>query len=194
MMSKRPANNFRKKAPKMQNLSLFVVFSCLSAWAVAFTPMSVVHPLHSSAHRRATPSTSSLNLFGGKKEGSKESSSGPGGGMGNMMEQFKKAQEIGKRTQEMQKELEAMEVVGMDSGGGVKCVVTGQNKPLRVEFGDGVLEGGAEAVSKAVSEALIDAHAKGTEISAKKMMVLYQELGLPVGGAGGEGGGGALPS
>ena len=98
------------------------------------------------------------------------------------MEQFKKAQEIGKRTQEMQKELEAMEVTGASSDGTVSVVVTGQNKPVRVEFSDGSLsEGTPEGVSESVTEAMKDAHQKGTEIAAKKMMALYQELGLPVG-------------
>lgn len=49
---------------------------------------------------------SSLFLFGGKKD--KEGGATGGGamgGMGNMMEQFKKAQEIAKRTAQMQEEV-----------------------------------------------------------------------------------------
>ena len=111
------------------------------------------------------------------------------------MEQFKQAQEIGKKTQAMQKELEALTLVGADvedeSNAKVKVFVNGQNKPIKVEIvsEEWLASAGSEGVSEAIGLAMAAAHLKGSQASAKKMMELYSEMGLPQMGSGGAGAG-----
>merc|ERR1719405_289040 len=66
-------------------------------------------------------------LFGGKKEG------GGGGALGNVagvMDQFKKAQEIAKKSQELQQELAAAEFEGASEDGKVTFKMNGQQQPI----------------------------------------------------------------
>jgi len=158
--------------------------------AIIFSSLPLLNPRISS---------SQLSLFGGggKKEGGGTGdvgAKGPGG-MGAMMEQFKQAQEIGKKTQAMQKELEALTLVGADvedeSNAKVKVFVNGQNKPIKVEIvsEEWLASAGSEGVSEAIGLAMAAAHLKGSQASAKKMMELYSEMGLPQMGSGGAGAG-----
>ena len=67
---------------------------------------TTAHTTYNFLHSSQPYTTTSLNLFGGKKDkDAAAGGGGPMGGMGNMMEQFKKAQEIAKRTQQMQEEV-----------------------------------------------------------------------------------------
>ncbi|GMH61037.1 hypothetical protein TrRE_jg10323 [Triparma retinervis] len=126
--------------------------------------------------RGGVPSKTYLNLFGGKK--SKDSQPGGGGpmaGMGNMMEQMKKAQEIAKKTQDLQASLGKLEITG--SSGGVTVVMTGQQKPVSVTLPDDI--GGGEELSRDVERAIGQAQEKSMENMGREMQKLYGELGLP---------------
>ncbi|GMH90056.1 hypothetical protein TrST_g2204 [Triparma strigata] len=128
----------------------------------------------------STSSSTSLNLFGGKKDPSSSPAAGGMGGMGNMMEQFKKAQEIAKKTQELQSDLAKEMITG--TAGTVTVTVNGQQKPEKVELGDMTLS--AEEMSEDVKKAIDDAHAKSMKVMGEKMQTLYEGLGLPgMGGA-----------
>ena len=100
-------------------------------------------------------------------------------GMGNMMEQFKKAQEIAKKTQDLQTELSKTSITG--SSNSVTVTVTGQQKPEKVEIGD--LEISGEELSEDVRKAMEDAHGKSMKVMGEKMSKLYEGLGLPGQGA-----------
>jgi len=81
------------------------------------------------------------------------------------MDQFKKAQEIAKKTQAMQQELAAIEMVGSGAGGGVKCVMNGQQKPLKIEFDDEYYGSADAATTSAdVMAAMNDAHEKSIKV------------------------------
>ena len=117
-------------------------------------------------------------LFGGKKEG------GGGGALGNVagvMDQFKKAQEIAKKSQELQTELAASEFEGASSDGSVTFKMNGQQQPVSAAA-PGFDGKSAEDLSKAFSEAMADAQAKSLAAMNEKMQALYASVGL--GGAG----------
>jgi len=124
------------------------------------------------APKAASAKTVSM-LFGGgaKKEG--------GDGMGDMMEQMKKAQEIGQKTKQLQDELDSASIEGSSTDGSVKVYFNGSQKPLKADISDSVIAQGKDAVDKAVSEAMIDAHTKSMEAMTQKITQLYQEMGLP---------------
>ena len=118
------------------------------------------------------------HLFGGKKEG------GGGGALGNVagvMDQFKKAQEIAKKSQELQTELAAAEFEGASADGSVTFKMNGQQQPVSAAA-PGFDGKSAEDLSKAFSEAMADAQAKSLAAMNEKMQALYASVGL--GGAG----------
>eukprot|EP00814_Leptocylindrus_danicus_P014831 CAMPEP_0116017404 /NCGR_PEP_ID=MMETSP0321-20121206/8028_1 /TAXON_ID=163516 /ORGANISM="Leptocylindrus danicus var. danicus, Strain B650" /LENGTH=180 /DNA_ID=CAMNT_0003487591 /DNA_START=21 /DNA_END=563 /DNA_ORIENTATION=- len=103
-----------------------------------------------------------------------------------MMESFKKAQAVSRRTSNLADELSRTKIEGTSSDG--KCTVTfdGQQRPLGVVIDESFLElcvrgedGDAEELSKSITEAMQEAHAKSKQVMKEKMTVLYSELGLP---------------
>ena len=144
------------------------VAALLLAVAATFSP----------ARRHASPVLTRQHLFGGKKEG------GGGGALGNVagvMDQFKKAQEIAKKSQELQTELAAAEFEGASSDGSVTFKMNGQQQPVSAAA-PGFDGKSAEDLSKAFSEAMADAQAKSLAAMNEKMQALYASVGL--GGAG----------
>jgi len=114
------------------------------------------------------------HLFGGKKEG------GGGGALGNVagvMDQFKKAQEIAKKSQELQTELAAAEFAGESADGKVTFKMNGQQQPVSAAAPgfDGM---SAEALSTGYKEAMADAQAKSLLAMNEKMQALYASVGL----------------
>ena len=143
------------------------VAALLLAVAASFSP----------ARQHASPLTRQ-HLFGGKKEG------GGGGALGNVagvMDQFKKAQEIAKKSQELQTELAAAEFEGASADGSVTFKMNGQQQPVSAAA-PGFDGKSAEDLSKAFSEAMADAQAKSLAAMNEKMQALYASVGL--GGAG----------
>ncbi len=147
----------------------------------------------------ARTTSTSLNLFGGKKEG------GDGGGMGGMMDQlamFKKAQEIAKKKQDLDKQIADMEIIGSAADGNIK--VTVQYVPAQLPANPSP---GYDAVAIDIDEeylnevscedlglALVDALRNGEESATKVVAEKYQSLdkelsgmlGGMTGGAGAE--------
>ena len=114
------------------------------------------------------------HLFGGKKEG------GGGGALGNVagvMDQFKKAQEIAKKSAELQKELGAAEFEGANADGTVTFKMNGQQQATACAAPgfDGM---DAEALSKGYTDAMMDAQAKSIAAMNEKMSELYASIGL----------------
>merc|ERR1719487_2321053 len=97
------------------------------------------------------------------------------------MDQFKKAQEIAKKSQELQTELAAAEFEGSSADGAVTFKMNGQQQPVSAAA-PGFEGKSAEDLSKAFSEAMADAQAKSLAAMNEKMQALYASVGL--GGAG----------
>ena len=101
-----------------------------------------------------------------------------------MMESFKKAQAVSRRTTNLADDLARTKIEGTSNDG--KCTVTfdGQQRPLGVAIDQSFLiscagGSGGEELSKSIAEAMQDAHAKSKQVMKEKMTVLYSELGLP---------------
>jgi DNA-binding YbaB/EbfC family protein len=136
-----------------------------------------VPPLGSAAQRAHTTAVQPRMLFGGG--GNKEGGGGLGG-MGNMMETIKKAQEMGVKVKELQAELVNTEVEATSADGGVTVVVSGAQVPMDVKVTDEMCGKGAKAVSQALTAAMREAHKNSMEYSQKKLTELYSEIGLPM--------------
>ena len=111
-------------------------------------------------------------LFGGGKK--------DGGALSNVagvMDQFKKAQEIAKKSQEMQQELAAAEFEGANADGTVTFKMNGQQQATACAAPgfDGM---DAEALSKGYTDAMMDAQAKSIAAMNEKMSELYASIGL----------------
>ena len=132
-------------------LLLSFVVACLETrcWAFVVSPRV----------RALGPLCGPLFLFGGgKKEG--------GGALSNVasvMDQFKKAQEIAKKSNELQQELAATFVEGASADGKVVVKMSGQQTPTSATVEDfASFETGA-ALSDAYTEAFKAAQAKSLE-------------------------------
>ena len=110
----------------------------------------------------------------------KNNGGGMFGGMGNMMESLKKAQEMAKQAETINKELEAQVVTGKDPSGMVTCTFNGMTKPINLEVNDALLSQGAAAVSQATTQAMLDAHKKSQDLMMRRMQEVYAGLGLPI--------------
>lgn len=107
---------------------------------------------------------------------------GFGFGLGKMKElatAFQKAQEVQQGAQKLQEELEQMEIEGQNAEGTVKVVLSGNQEPRRVEISEAAHALGAEALSSAVTEAMMEAYNKSTETMRSRMEELTSGLNLP---------------
>ena len=114
------------------------------------------------------------HLFGGKKEG------GGGGALGNVagvMDQFKKAQEIAKKSADLQKDLAAAEFEGANADGTVTFKMNGQQQATGCAAPgfDGM---DAAALSAGYTDAMKDAQGKSIAAMNEKMSELYSSIGL----------------
>ena len=109
----------------------------------------------------------------------KEAGGGMFGGMGNIMDQMKKAQDLAKNMEAMNKELSETLVVGSDPSGQVSVTFNGQTVPISIKISDSIVSQGAEQVSLAATLALRDAHAKSQNMMMSKMQSIYGSMGLP---------------
>lgn len=127
--------------------------------------------------------TSARFLFGlpePPKNPLKKDGGGIFGNMGNMMETMKKAQEIAKMGESLNKELQEMLITGSDPSGQVSATFTGMAAPIAVKVSESILSQGAEAVSLATTQAIIDGHQKSSQTMMTKMQALYSQFGLPM--------------
>lgn len=112
-----------------------------------------------------------VSLFGG---GNKQ-----GGALSNVagvVDQFKKAQQIAKKSQEMQAELTSQIVEGKSADGMITFSMTGQQIPvsctMECDYDD------AATASESFTSALKNAQDKSLELMNTKMQALYAEMGL----------------
>jgi DNA-binding protein YbaB len=141
--------------------------------------------LHSGGVQLAAKhSATARNLFGRpeppKNVPEKKNDGGMFGGMGNMMESLKKAQDMAKQAEVMNKELEATFIIGKDTSGAVTATFNGMAKPISVDIEESVLALGADAVSLATTQAVLEGHAKSQAAMMGRMQELYAGLGLPM--------------
>ena len=162
-----------------RHLLLLLAASLLAMGAALRLPAPVPVPARAWAAstpavaRAAAPSAVRM-LFGGG--GDKEG----GGGMPNMMETIKKAQQVGVKVKELQEELQNTEVEATAEDGKVTVTISGAQVPLSVEVTDELLAMGAEKVSAAVSLAHAEAHKNSVEYAKQRMSSLYEDIGLPM--------------
>lgn len=93
--------------------------------------------------------------------------------MGNIMDSMKKAQEIAQQAQTLNKELMETFFSGQDPTGQVTATFNGLGAPISIKVSEGILSQGAEAVSLASSQAMLDAHMKSQQAMMAKMQSLY---------------------
>jgi DNA-binding protein YbaB len=138
---------------------------------------------YQAALRPRTSSATRLGLFGNPeapKEVKKDAKGGGMfGGMGNMMEQMKKAQEIAKNAEKLNNELKETFIIGQDGSGGAVATFNGLGSPVKMKVSDELLAQGAEAVSAATTEAMTDGYAKSQNEMMSKMQALYGGLAPP---------------
>lgn len=137
---------------------------------------------HKALQARRFPSA--LFLFGTpeppKSPAPKKEGGGLFGNMGNMMDTMKKAQEIAKQGEALNKELQELLVTASDPSGQVEATFTGLTTPVGVKVSEGILSLGAEAVSLATTQAVLAAHQKSSQTMMSKMQALYAQFGLPM--------------
>jgi DNA-binding YbaB/EbfC family protein len=160
----------------MRVLLLLALFICSQAYTTLF-----------QSRIAATKSISRQFLFGSPeppKNNSPAKKDGGGlfGNMGNMMDSMKKMQEVMKKSETLQKELQETTVTGSDPSGQVVVTFTGLAIPIGVKISDRLLSEGADAVSAATTQALLDAHAKSSTLLVTRTQQLYQSMGLPMPG------------
>eukprot|EP01031_Cornospumella_fuschlensis_P035864 gene35864-43501_t len=153
----------------------FILLIVFVASAEAFgTFPRIMH--HSSISRRF--------LFGSpeppKNNAPAKKDGGLFGGMGNMMEAMKKAQEVAKQAETLNKELAETVMTGQDPTGQAVAQFTGLGVPVGVKLSEGLVAQGAEAASIAVSQAVIDAHTKVQTMMVQRMQQLYGQAGVPL--------------
>jgi len=124
--------------------------------------------------------STSRSLFGNPPEapkgpaaGGQKKDGGLFGGMGNLMESVKKAQEIAKQAEVINKELMDTIIIGQDPSGQVSATFNGLGMPIGIKISDSILSQGSEAVSLASTQAMVDAHSKSQATMMGKMQALY---------------------
>ena len=128
--------------------------------------------------------TTSLNLFGGKKEGGENKAPG----FMDQMQMFKKAQEMASKKQKLDEELQKETFEGLGAEGKVKATykfVPVKNPmdpnpdydPVNFEFDDDFFESASpEKLSAAVEDSIKDAIIKTNARVAEKYAVLQTDL------------------
>lgn len=140
----------------------------------------------------ARQQSSQLNLFGG---GAKDGEKKAGGGMMDQLAMFKKAQEIAKKKNDIDKELAELDFLGQAADGKVK--VTFKFIPVKnpmdpnpdyeaqkFEFDDAWYESASpEDISAAVKEAILNGINETNDKVAAKYQTLQSDLMGAMGGA-----------
>ena len=131
-------------------------------------------------------STTSLNLFGGKKEGGGGDQKGPG--FMDQMAMFKKAQEMAQKKQKLDEELTKLDFEGQGADGKVKATfkfVPIKNpmdpnpdyEATKFDFDDDFFESSSpEEIAAAVQESIKDGVEKTNLAVAEKYSVLQADL------------------
>lgn len=114
------------------------------------------------------------DLFGG---GKKEGGGGALSSVAGVVDQYKKAQQIAKKSAELQEELGKTVVDAPSEDGKIVVTMTGQQTPVTVKIES--LEGyDGESLSKEVTSALKQAQMKSLEEMQGKLQSLYADIGM----------------
>jgi DNA-binding protein YbaB len=158
---------------KISILSTALLLTCANAFAPSSTTQIT--------------STTSLNLFGGKKEGGDEGGN-PMGGMMDQLAMFKKAQEIAKKKATLDEEIAAMDIIGSAADGKIKITVQYVPAQLPVNPSPGydatnididedyLNEVSTEDLNAALVEAIRSGETKANEVVAEKYKSLEAEM------------------
>ena len=98
------------------------------------------------------------------------------GGMGGMV---KKAQQMQKKMEEIQKELDSMEVVGESGGGMIKVIASGKKKLVSININEELLNDDKEMLEDLILVATNQALDKVDAISKDKMGGLTGGMNIP---------------
>mmetsp|Transcript_26968 Transcript_26968/g.27211 ORF Transcript_26968/g.27211 Transcript_26968/m.27211 type:complete len:153 (+) Transcript_26968:68-526(+) len=121
------------------------------------------------------------NLFGSPQDNkpAPKKDQGMFGGMGNMMESMKKAQEIAKQAEVINKELADQIVTGKDASGAVTATYNGLSMPISMKIEESAMSMSAEELSTATTQAMVEGFKKAQGAMMQKMQALYSGAGVP---------------
>jgi DNA-binding protein YbaB len=173
---------------------LILAYLTFSVESLSFGRTCFVVP---QSQRFVDATSTALYLFGGKKDTPKANapSNNPMGGMMDQLAMFKKAQELAKKKQDLDKELMNMDIVGSsDSEGNVKVTIKYVPAQLpinpspgydavNIDINDDYFNKvSAQELSEALVVAIRDGETQANIAVAQKYKVLEAELGSLMGG------------
>lgn len=94
------------------------------------------------------------------------------------MESMKKAQEIAKQAELLNKELAETMLTTKDASGQVSVTFNGLGVPVAIQFSDSILTQGSDAVSAASTQALREGYEKSQASMIARMQSLYANAGI----------------
>jgi len=156
-----------------------ILVTCTDGFSVEF-PRQVSNMKHTT--------TTSLDLFGGKKDGEKAEGGGGGGGMMDQLAMFKKAQEIAQMKNKLDDELKTMDIIGSGADGKIKVTIQYQPAQMptspspgydavNIDIDEAYLsEVSSEELSEQIVAALRDGETRATEIVTEKYKSLEASL------------------
>ena len=103
---------------------------------------------------------------------------------GQITEAFKKAQQIQQDAQKLQEELEVMELEGKNEDGRATVWLSGNQKPIRLEINESLLNENKEIIEKELLEAMKSAHEVSTSTMKSRMEELTGGLNINLPGLG----------
>lgn len=104
-----------------------------------------------------------FNPFSPKKANTGSDEQGGGGGLGDIVKMMQEAEK-------MKTVMESESIVAQDPSGGITVTFDGMGGPKNVVISDRVMGLGANALSQAMTETLLEAHKKSTANMNAKMM------------------------
>jgi len=158
----------------MISLLLLVLVASVAAFSGVQTQVRLATRPASVLHLFGNPDDKPVAAAGGdKKDG------GMFGGMGNLMDSMKKAQEIAKQAEVVNKELQNTVLTGNDASGDVTSTYNGLGVPISIKINDALAAKDADTISAACTDALIAGHTKAQEQMMSRMQAMYSGAGLP---------------
>ncbi len=88
---------------------------------------------------------------------------------GQLTEAFKKAKQIQQDAQKLQDELEKMEIKGQSEDGMITAWISGNQKPIRVEVDEKIIQSDKITIEENILEAITNAHEESTKTMKERM-------------------------
>lgn len=163
-----------------------------------FTSIVLLSNASAFAPSMSTRTSTSLDLFGGKKDGGdKAAGSGPMGGMMDQLAMFKKAQEIAQKKKQLDDEIAKMEIIGSAADGKIKVTVqyipaqmptnpSPSYDATKIDIDEAYFESVSPSdLGTALVDAIRDGETAATKVVAEKYQSLDKELSSILGGLSG---------